>query len=60
MRSNGLVLGAIFAALLLAAGIAVYVVWEPLPFAEAAQPSPNPQPKAPDWNCNGLMDTFSL
>jgi hypothetical protein len=47
LRSNGLVLGAIFVALLLAAGIAVYMVWEPLPAAEAAQPSPNPQPKAP-------------
>ncbi len=48
MRTNGLVLGALFAVLLLAAGIAVYAVWEPLPFAEAAQPSPNPQPKASD------------
>lgn len=47
MRRNGLVLGAIFAVLLLVAGISLHAAWEPIPFAEAAQPNPNPQPKTP-------------
>lgn len=40
-------LGAVFAVLLLAAGISLNAAWEPIPFAEAAQPSPSPQPKTP-------------
>lgn len=49
MRRNGLLLGAVFMVLLLAAGISLHAAWEPIPFAEAAQPSPNPQPKtSPD------------
>lgn len=46
MRRNGLVLGAVFAVLLLAAGIILNAAWEPIPFAEAAQDSPpSSQPK---------------
>lgn len=47
MRRNGLVLGAVFAVLVLGAGISLHAAWEQVPFAEAAQPDPNPQPKTP-------------
>jgi hypothetical protein len=47
VRRNGLVVGAVFAVLLLVAGISLHAAWEPIPFAEAAQPDPSPQPKTP-------------
>ncbi len=47
MSRNGLALGAVFAVLLLVAGISLHAAWEPIPFAEAAQPNPSPQPKIP-------------
>lgn len=45
VRRNGLMLGAVFVLLLLAAGIGLHATWAPVPFAEAAQPNPSPQPK---------------